>query len=176
MAAALSAAGCGGDEAGVGAARAAAPVILDVGAPADSAVVYGAGVELRGSVQPAGATVRVLGRRAVVRGGSFRADVPLEPGANVIDVIATAPGREPAMNAVRVTREMPVPVPDLEGATVEEAHDELARLGLDLEAEEHGGLLDPLLPGEPGVCDQEPPAGEDVRRGTTVRVIVAERC
>jgi hypothetical protein len=170
-----AAVGCGGDG-NDRAARAAAPVRLDVKAPTDSAVVRADVVEVRGTVAPAGAAVRVLGKAAHVSGGSFSTEVPLAPGANVIDVIATARGRGPAMTAVRVTREVPVEVPDLARMDVEEAEERVADAGLKLDVEEGGGLIEDLLPGEPGVCDQEPAAGTEVRRGTTVRVVVAKSC
>jgi hypothetical protein len=133
-------------------------------------------VAVSGTVEPAGATVRVLGREADVSSGTFTAEVALDPGANVIDVMATARGRGPAMAAVRVTRELPVEVPDLGGLEVAEAQERVADAGLELEVKEGGGLIDELLPGEPAVCDQEPSPGEEVRRGTTVRVEIGPLC
>jgi beta-lactam-binding protein with PASTA domain len=118
----------------------------------------------------------VLGSEASVSGGTFTAEVSLEPGANVIDVMATARGRGPAMTAVRVTRELPVHVPDLDGLEVAEAQDKVGEVGLELEVTESGGLLDELLPGEPAVCEQNPAPGDEVRRGTTVHVEVSRSC
>jgi hypothetical protein len=172
---AAAAPGCGGDG-GERAQRAPAPVVLDVDAPADGSLVRTETVEVRGSVEPAGATVRVLGQDAAVTGGTFSAQAELDPGANVIDVIATAGGRGPAMTAVRVTRELPVAVPDLGGVEVAEAQERVADAGLELEVSEGGGLLDELLPGEPGVCEQDPEPGVEVRRGTTVHVEVRRAC
>jgi hypothetical protein len=174
-AAAVVASGCGGDPE-TRASRSLAPVVLDVGAPPDSGVVRGDSVDVTGSVEPADAAVRVLGRPASVSGGTFTANVPLEPGANVIDIAATARGREPVLTALRVTREMPVAVPELDGATVEEAQERVEQAGLELEVEQGGGLFEELLGGEPAVCEQDPGAGEQVRRGTTVDVVVAKRC
>ncbi len=167
--------GCGGDPESR-AARASAPVALEVSVPSDTAVVRGDSVDVTGSVRPADSAVRVLGRPASVSGGTFTANVPLEPGANVIDVMASARGRDPALTALRVTREMPVPVPDVEGLTVEQAQEQLDAAGLELEVEEGGGLFDDLMGGEPGVCEQEPGAGDEVRIGSTVRALVAKRC
>jgi hypothetical protein len=169
------AAGCGGDD-GERAPRAQVPVALDVTAPNDMAVVQSATVEVRGSVEPAGANVRVLGKVADVDGGTFRAQVALEPGANVIDVMASARGRASAMTAFRVTRELPVEVPDLDGLEVAEVEERLSDAGLVADVTERGGLLDDLLPGEPAVCEQDPEPGTEVRRGTTVRVQVARSC
>jgi len=167
--------GCGGD----GEPRAAQVldvVALEVSGPVDMEVVRGEAIDVHGSVQPAGAAVRVLGGPAEVSAGTFTASVPLEPGVNVIDVIATARGREPALTALRVTREMPVVVPDLGGKEVPEVQEELSTLRLELEVETGGGLLDELLGGEPAVCEQQPEAGAEVRPGSTVEVVVARRC
>jgi hypothetical protein len=171
---AAAATGCGGD--GERAQRAPLPVALSVTSPTDNSVVRTETVEIRGTVQPARAAVRVLGNEADVSGGTFTAEVQLEPGPNVIDVMATAGGRGPAMTAVRVTRELPVHVPDLDGLEVAEAQDKVGEVGLELELDETGGLLDELLPGEPAVCEQSPAPGDEVRRGTTVRVEVSRSC
>jgi glucodextranase-like protein/PASTA domain-containing protein len=171
----LVAAGCGGDD-GDRAQRALVPVELDVTAPDDMAVVQSETIEVRGSVEPAGANVKVLGRPADVSGGTFRAEVPLGPGANVIDVMASARGRAAAMTAFRVTRELPVEVPDLDGLEVPEVEERLSEVGLVPDITERGGLIDDLLPGEPAVCEQDPEPGTEVRRGTTVRVQVAPSC
>ena len=134
-------------------------------------------VEVQGTVVPASAAVLVLGQRAPVSGGgTFKAKVALEPGANVIDVMATAQGRGPAMTAFRVTREVPVVVPDLDGKTVDEVKSTLGGLGLEAEVEEGGGLLEQVLPGEPAVCTQDPEPGAQVRRGARVHVIVSKSC
>ena len=169
---AAAAAGCGGDG-GERAQRAPRPVALAVTAPNDNSVVRSEAVEVRGTVEPTGATVMVLGTKAEVTGRTFASEAALEPGANVIDVMATAPGRGTAM---RVTRELPVHVPDLDGLEVAEAQDKVGEVGLQLEVTESGGLLDELLPGEPAVCEQTPSAGDEVRRGTTVRVEVSRSC
>jgi beta-lactam-binding protein with PASTA domain len=121
--------------------------------------------------------VLVLGQRASVSGGgTFTATVPLQPGANVIDVMATAGARGPALTAFRVTREVPVIVPDLSGKTADEARATLGDLSLKAEVEEGGGLLEELLPGDPAVCTQDPEAGAQVRRGTSVHVVVSKSC
>jgi hypothetical protein len=172
---AAAAAGCGGDG-GERAQRAPLPVVLDVESPADGSVVRTEAVEVRGTVEPAGAAVRVLGREADVSGGTFSAQAALEPGANVVDVMATAKGRGPAMTAVRVTRELPVEVPDLGGLEVAEAQERVGEAGLELEVTHAGGLFDELLPGEPAVCEQDPSPGAEVRRGTTVHVEVRRSC
>ena len=170
-----AAAGCGGDD-NERAQRALVPVELDVSSPADMAGVQSETVEVRGTVEPAGANVRVLGEAADVSGGTWSTQVPLNPGANVIDVIATARGRGSAMTAFRVTREMPVEVPDLDGLEVPDVEKQLSDAGLRAAVDERGGLLEDLLPGEPVVCEQDPEPGAEVRRGTTVRVEVSRGC
>jgi Glucodextranase, domain B/PASTA domain len=174
---AAAAAGCGGEKQ-PRAQRPAPAVDLSVTAPNDMATVREETVQVEGTVAPASADVLVLGQKAPVSGGgSFSATVPLEPGANVIDVMATAPGRGPALTAFRVTREVPVPVPDLGGMNVDEAEDALREAGLAAEFEQvGGGIIDELLPGDPHVCKQEPSAGTEVRRGSKVHVVVSKGC
>ena len=152
------------------------PVRLEVTAPADTAIVRGGTLDVRGRVSPAGATVRVLGRPAQVSGGTFTAVVPLEDGRNIVDVAATARGRRTALAAFRVTRDERVTVPDLAGVAAGEVERELEPRGLRVDVRRGGGLLDRLLSGDPVVCDQEPAAGTRVRRGRTVRVVVARSC
>jgi len=151
-------------------------VQVEITEPADSATVRGATVDVRGTVSPPTAQVRVLGRPARVSGGEFTVVVPLRPGANVVDVAATARGRSPTLTALRVLREQRVTVPDLVDMELGEARAALAGRGLRLESEDGGGLLDELIPRPPRVCEQRPAAGSRVRRGTTVNVIVARSC
>ena len=175
LVACLAVVGCGGgDDPPV--QRALVPVVLEVAEPSDEAVVRADSVQVRGTVSPPGAAVRVAGRAAEVDAGSFTAKVTLDPGANVIDVTATARGRAPALTALRVTRELPVEVPDLVGMSVEEAESRLSDVGLRAEFDDSGGLFDGLLPGDPAVCEQDPEAGSEVRRGTVVVLAVARQC
>jgi Glucodextranase, domain B/PASTA domain len=175
--AAAAATGCGGGEGERRAQRPAPPVSLKITSPTDMATVRTETVEVTGTVEPAGAAVLVLGQKAPVSGGgTFTATVPLEPGANVIDVMATAGGHAPALTAFRVTREVPVTVPDLSGKKVPEVEKTLHDAGLKPEVEEGGGLLERLLPGDPAVCEQDPGPGAQVRHGTRVHVIVSKSC
>ena len=171
----LAVVGCGGGD-DPPAQRALAPVVLEVTEPSDEAVVRTDSVTVRGTVSPPGAAVRVAGRAAEGDAGVFTAEVALDPGANVIDVTATARGRAPALTALRVTRELPVEVPDLAGLGMEEAERRLRDVGLRAEFDDGGGLFDGLLPGEPAVCEQDPEAGAEVRRGTVVTATVARQC
>jgi hypothetical protein len=167
--------GCGGDD-DPPAPQTLERVRLEVTAPADAATVRGGNVDVRGQVSPAVSEVSVLGRPALVTEGHFTAVVPLEPGANVVDVIATAPRRRPALTALRVTRDILVTVPRLAGMQEDELERVLEPLGLRAEVQRGGGILDVLRPGATVVCEQEPDAGARVRRGRVVRVVVAKSC
>lgn len=151
-------------------------VRLDISGPSDGSILRRGTADVHGSVSPRASSVTVLGRPALVTDGRFTVVVPLEPGVNVIDVMATAPRRRPTMTALRVTRDVLVTVPDLEGVLEDEIEARLAPLGLDVNVERGGGLFDVLRPGEPRVCEQEPEAGARVRRGREVLVVVAKRC
>lgn len=167
-------AGCGGDD------QPPAPpteqVELKIATPSDGSTLRRGTADVRGSVTPRSASVRVLGRPALVTDGEFTVVVPLEPGVNVIDVMATAPRRLPTLTALRVTRDILVTVPDLTGLPEDELEARLEPLGLRADVERGGGLFDMLRPGEPRVCEQEPEAGTRVRRGREVVVVVAKRC
>jgi glucodextranase-like protein/PASTA domain-containing protein len=166
--------GCGGEDPAP--ARPLQPVRLQITAPADEAIVRGGNVDVRGRVTPAVSEVTVLGRPALVTQGRFTVVVPLEPGVNVVDVIATAPRRKAALAALRVTRDVLVTVPQLAGVEEDELERVLEPLGLRPEIERGGGILDALRPGTAMVCEQAPQAGTRVRRGRVVRVLMAKRC
>lgn len=170
---ALLLAACGSSSGGT---PAPPPVALSISAPGDLAVVHTDHVDLQGVVRPASATVTVMGRRATVSGGTFRATVKLEAGTNVIDVLASAGRARPALTAIRVKREVSVQMPDLVGQPVPDATKQLADLGLDAKVDERGGLFDRVLPGDPSVCATNPPAGEQVDPGTKVRIEASKSC
>jgi beta-lactam-binding protein with PASTA domain len=75
-----------------------------------------------------------------------------------------------------VTREVLVTVPDLVGATEDDAVARLDALGLSVDVEEEGDLLDELLGGDWIVCESDPPAGSDVQRGADILLTVAKAC
>ena len=118
----------------------------------------------------------VLGRRARVVRGEFRALVPLREGSNLIDVGASARDAAPGWDALRVTREVLVTLPDLTGTTRDDAIDRLDALGLRAEVQEEGDLLDELLGGDWIVCETQPAGGSEVRRGARIHVVVARGC
>jgi hypothetical protein len=151
------------------------PVRVTLIAPADLAQVEAHTVQVRGTVAPAGARVLVDGVEANVRGGAFSAAVELEGGDNVIDVQASAPRHPSAMTALRVTRLVPVRVPDVEGLSPADAEARIEAVGLVPDVHDPG-LLDSILPGTVGVCETSPGIGEKVRAGTTVAVLTAKSC
>jgi hypothetical protein len=169
-AAALTAA-CGGD-----ASPAPPPVRLAVTAPNDLQVVHDDHVDVEGTVRPRSATVTVEGERAAVSDGTFRTTVSLAAGTNVVDVLASAGRARPATTAIRVRREVTVPVPDLVGLSVNDARSKLGALRLKARVERQDSLFDRLLPGDPNVCETDPPAGREVDPGTTVRLLAARAC
>ena len=161
---------------GAGSTASKPPVRLTVDAPGDGAVVRQRSVEVSGRVSPAGAAVTVRGQSAAVAGGAFSAEVPLEGGDNVIDVMATAPTARPAMTAVRVVRQLTVRVPDVTGGSSGDARDRLASAGLRADVHESSDPFQDLLPVDASVCSTDPSPGARVERGTTVRVRVAKIC
>src|SRR5215213_89375 len=163
--------GCGGGDAQPPRTEPRVRLVLD--APADAEVVRAETVQVSGTVRPAAARVQVLGREVAVDGGRFEADVPLEPGANLIDVAASARGRRPDFVATRILREVRIAVPDLVGRDADAAQERLAGLGLEAGVKNGGGFLDPILPGDPKVCSSDPAAGAQVLPGTKVELTVA---
>jgi hypothetical protein len=164
--------GCGG-----GASPAPPSVRLGITAPGDGGVVRGASVEVRGTVRPAGADVTVRGKAAEVDGTTFRARVALDPGVNVIDVLAGAGDARPALTAIRVRRVLTTSVPDVVGLAPDEARSRLEGAGLKVDAQQSGGgILDEILGRRLQVCDTAPAAGEQVDAGGTVVVTEARRC
>src|SRR3954454_18593673 len=94
------------------------PVRLTLDAPADMTLLRDDQVEVHGVVSPATADVLVEGEHVDASSGRFSAQVPLQPGTNLIDVEAGAKGgARPAMVSVRVRREVTVSVPELIGFT-----------------------------------------------------------
>ena len=151
-------------------------VELTLAAPPDADVTRDDEVEVSGRVRPSRASVEVLGREVAVDGGRFATRVPLEPGANLIDVAASAEGRRPDFAALRVVFEQRVALPDLVGRDADTAREDLDGLGLSAKTEDAGGFLDPILPGDPTVCAMRPEPGAQVLPGTEVTLLVARDC
>lgn len=152
-------------------------VALKLSAPEDAGTpVRAESVQVKGTVSPADASVEVDGESADVRDGTFSADVPLDPGANVIDVTASAPGHRGDADAVRVTRDMRVELPDLVGASEEDATAKLTDLGMNPRSDDVRSFLDRIVPGPLQVCEMKPGAGDLVAKGTTVTLVVDSQC
>jgi hypothetical protein len=151
-------------------------VTLKLAAPDDGGTTRADHVEIRGTVSPGDASVRVAGEDAEVNGGEFVAQVELLPGGNVIDVAATASGRRPATDAVRVERDMRVPVPELVGREAGAAKDALNAAGLRAVEQRDDSWIDRLLGGAAQVCAANPPAGTLVDKGTRVVMQTAREC
>ncbi len=167
---AFTVAGCGGDD------KPGPPVRLKIDAPSDGTVLHRSSVEVSGRVAPAGTGVMVEGESVAVRGGRFVTTVDLDPGTNLVDVFAGRSGSVPVMVALRVRREVDVRVPELGGATPEDAEDALAAVGLQTDLDKSGGIIELLLPEDARVCDTDPGSGSLVPPGTTVTVHVAKLC
>jgi beta-lactam-binding protein with PASTA domain len=69
-----------------------------------------------------------------------------------------------------------VELPDLIGATRDDAIARLHALGLRAEVDEEGDFLDELLGGDWIVCASSPSAGSDVPRGARIHLTVAKGC
>jgi PASTA domain-containing protein/glucodextranase-like protein len=150
-------------------------VKLKLDAPNSGGTTRADHVAVSGKVTPADAAVQVMGADARVAGGQFTAEVDLQPGGNVIDVTASAPGRRSATDAVRFVRDMRVDVPDLVGKSPEDAVAALKAAQLVEVVEEDGNWLDRLL-GDPQVCATRPAAGTPVAKGTKVVLQTSRAC
>jgi hypothetical protein len=151
-------------------------VTVKLTAPSDAKLLRADSVQVQGTVSPGDAQVEVNGSPAAVNGGAFVAQVALRAGANVIDVTATAPGRRADADAIRVTRDIRVAIPHLEGDDRDAASAQLRSLGLDPREQRGGNFLDRFIPGALQVCETQPPAGTLVNPHTTVTVVVARNC
>lgn len=153
------------------------PVRLQLKAPADGSQTLAASVPITGTVSPANATVLVSGRQVAVTGGAFTATVPITPGFNVVDVIASAPRSVGAADAVRVYRQALVTVPDLGGDSPGQATARLRGLGLVAQVHQGGGFLQSLIPFlSAHVCHTTPAFGRAVAPRSLVAVEVAKLC
>jgi hypothetical protein len=162
---------------GSASAPAAPPIHLSIERPIDRTTTLGSQVLVRGTVAaPGPVTVLVGGRRVPVSGGAFTTEVAVRPGSNVIDVLAGGAGAQPAMSALRVYRELPVAVPDLDGRSPEAASAELQRVGLRPVLHDGGGFFENLLPLSKHVCASVPPAGRSVAPGSAVALQIAKLC
>lgn len=167
----LGLAGCGSS-----APKVVGRVQLTITAPADGAIVREDSVTVRGQVSPASATVLVEGRKISHVGAAFTTTVPVGKGTTLIDVLAEAPRRTPAVAALRVRRPVTVVIPDLKDAPPSEAERRLRELGLRPENKQTGGILDDLFGGRLRVCKTRPDAGSTIDVGSVVVVEIGRSC
>jgi hypothetical protein len=152
-------------------------VELKLDVPVDGGTVRGTDhVAVRGTVTPADAAVRVAGQSANVDSGAFSADVGLTPGANVIDITATAPGRRPATDALRVQRDIRVAMPNVVGSDLDAALVQVRTRGLTPAEKRGGSWLDRLFGGAVKVCATQPPAGSLVAPRSRVTIETKREC
>jgi hypothetical protein len=151
-------------------------VQLELSAPGDGRTLRADTVEVTGTVTPSGAAVSVAGQAATVDGARFTATVALQPGGNVIDVVASLPGHRPAADALRVVRDMRVQLPSLAGYEESDAFDRLKGLGLRPVEKRDDNWIDRLLPGAVGVCATQPKGGTLIAPHAVVTVVVAKDC
>jgi PASTA domain/Glucodextranase, domain B len=168
--AAAALAGCGS------AARPEPQIHLDLSAPSDGSVVTSGSVTLSGTVSPVGARVLVLGRRVAVTRGSFTTQVALQPGSNLLDVLAGAAHDRAAMTAVRAYRQILVTIPDVSNDSPPNAAEALVALGLHVKLKDTDPFYAFLIPGGQGVCGTSPSAGHRVDPGATVTISVSKTC
>ncbi len=87
--------------------RVAGQVLAQVTIPSDGATVFADSVIVRGTIETSGqrAGVSVNGEPAVLIGDTFHAQVPLSPGANVLEIRVTTLDGQTATRNLTVTRE-----------------------------------------------------------------------
>jgi hypothetical protein len=169
--AALLLVGCGAT------ARPEPQIHLSVAAPADGTVVTNGSVTVSGSVSPVGARVLVLGQPvATAQNGTFSAEVQLQPGTNLVDVLAGAVHDKAAMTAVRVYRQILVTVPNVSNDSPNAATKALQALGLHVKINDTDPFYSFLIIGSKDVCGISPSPGRRVAPGTTITISVSKTC
>jgi hypothetical protein len=171
-----AAAALGGTACGSESPKIVGKVQLTINSPSDGAVVRANTVTVSGRVRPASSVVLVEGRQTTRDGAAFQAEVDLADGTTVIDVIAQAPRRNPAVSAIRVRRPVTVVIPDLKDKSPDDAETILSELGLKTETKKSGGILDELFGGRLRVCGTDPDAGATVDVGSVVVLQINRSC
>ena len=108
--------------------------------------------------------------------GSFSTPVSLAPGTNLIDVIASAPHAQPAMEALRVIRYILVTVPDVTGKSPGDAAAAIRVAGLQPQLHGDSNPLAFLIPLSEQVCSQSPSGGTVVNPNSTVAIRLGKLC
>jgi hypothetical protein len=103
--AALAVAGCGSTTSTTTSTVGAGAVSVVVIAPTSGSVIAASNVTVRGTVDPANATVQIQGQPAAVGNGVFTGTAALHPGKTTIDVIGSAPGMTPGSTSLTITQQ-----------------------------------------------------------------------
>jgi hypothetical protein len=152
-------------------------VQLQLRSPADGTSVAGSSVTVSGTVSPARAEVRVVGRPARVQpDGTFSMRVALRTGMNLIDVLASLPHASEAMSAIRVERYVLITVPQVVGESPSDAETALRNEGLVPKVQPSGNPFTFVVPLPEQVCSSTPPPGARVSPGSTVVLATGKFC
>jgi hypothetical protein len=101
----LAVAGCGSTTSTTTSTVGAGAVSVVVVAPTSGSVIAASNVTVRGTVDPANATVQIQGQPAAVGNGVFTGTAALHPGKTTIDVIGSAPGMTPGSTSLTITQQ-----------------------------------------------------------------------
>jgi len=155
----------------------AAPVKLSLSAPPDGARIDASTATISGAVSPRTARVLVFGRAVKPNAdGNFSAVISLNPGTNLVDVIASAPNARPAMTTVRVTRYVLVSVPNVTGQSPNAGAAQIRDAGLKAQLHGSSDPFDFLIPVSSQVCSQSPQGGAHVQPDSTVTLQIGKVC
>jgi hypothetical protein len=158
-------------------APAAAPVKLRLSSPADQARIDASTATIYGTVSPRTAQVLVVGRPVKPDAdGGFSTKVALNPGTNLIDVIASARHARPAMTSLRITRYVLISVPDVTGESPKDAAEAIHNAGLTPQIHSSGDPFGFLIPLRDQVCGQSPAGNAHVAPGSTVVLDIGKVC
>ncbi len=101
----LAVAGCGSTTSTTTSTVGSGAVSVVVVAPTSGSVIAASNVTVRGTVDPANATVQIQGEPAAVGNGVFTGTATLHPGKTTIDVIGSAPGMTPGSTSLTITQQ-----------------------------------------------------------------------
>jgi Glucodextranase, domain B len=101
----LAVTGCGSTTSTTTSTVGSGAVSVVVVAPTGGSVIAASNVTVRGTVDPANATVQIQGQPAAVGNGVFTGTATLHPGKTTIDVIGSAPGMTPGSTSLTITQQ-----------------------------------------------------------------------
>lgn len=197
-------AGCGSSGGGAvkatsvttSATKSAPAAQVQVTEPSDGSTIRHTQISVRGTVAPVTAAVQILGQPAQVSNGVFDKTVPLHPGTNHIDVVASGSGMTPGTTSITVTRgarlvaavpkqqqtttqtqkqttapPSSVSVPSVVGERLDVAEADLGSAGLTYK-ELGGGAFGIIVKSNWKVCQSRPSPGSQVSPNSRVTLIV----